>query len=88
MVESTINPSELMTVSEAASALSVSRGSIYDAIERGEIRAVMVLGRKAVLRKDVESYVPRGYEGKRENPRAPGEPGPSRWKNKRSTHED
>lgn len=71
-----MDPDELITVTRAAALLNVSRASIYSAISRGAIRSERLLDKVAVYRADVEAYVPRTYEGKRENRRPAGEKGP------------
>ena len=75
----TIDTKNLITITKAAAELRLSRGSIYDAIERGELTVTDIAGRKFLSKTQVASYVPRPYVGKRENQRAPGQRGPSRW---------
>lgn len=48
--------SELMTVSEAAKARSVSRQAIHALIERGRLRSVSMFGRVLLYRNEVEAF--------------------------------
>lgn len=66
----------MMTITQAAAHLNMSRASIYAAIAAGHIRAEMLLGRQIVSKTDVLAYVPRAYEGKRGSQRPLGVRGP------------
>ena len=70
---------DLISITKAAQDLGVSRGSIYDAIAGGRLHAVTIGGKQFLKESDVRAYVPRAYEGKRENKRQPGVKGPSCW---------
>lgn len=50
---------DLVTVSEAARIKGVTRAVIYNAINRGDISARTVLGRRALRREDVDRWQPR-----------------------------
>ena len=62
---------DLMTIQEAADLLSISRQTIYGAIERGVLTAVPVLGKQRLLRSEVDAYRPQGFQGKRPSKNAP-----------------
>lgn len=49
------------TVQEAASALGVSRRTIYELIDRKELEAGKVLGRRLIRAKDLEAMVDRAF---------------------------
>ena len=65
-----------VSIAEAARMKGVGRASIYAAIEDSKIRASEIGGRRLALRQDVEAYVPRAYQGRRENTRPAGVRGP------------
>ncbi len=67
---------DMMTITEAAAQLKVARASVYEAIRNGHLRSETVLGRQVVSRQDVGAYLPRAYQGKRENRRPAGVRGP------------
>ena len=68
---------DLLTVPQAAELLKVNPTSLYEAIRAGRLRAVDVLGRKALLREDVLEYQRRtqsvGPRGGRPRKSATGE---------------
>jgi excisionase family DNA binding protein len=49
----------LITVAEAAQLKGVTRSVLYKAIERGDLKVQLVLGRKALRRRDVLAWEPR-----------------------------
>ena len=49
----------LMTVSQAAQMKGVTRSVIYKAIQRGDLRVEIVLGRQAVYREEIRTWEPR-----------------------------
>lgn len=49
----------LVTIPEAAQIKGVTRSAIYKAIERGDLKAQTILGRKAVKKRDVLAWEPR-----------------------------
>lgn len=48
----------LLTVSEAAKELGISRESVYKAIREGRLTSVMVLGKIGIERKALKGYSP------------------------------
>lgn len=48
----------LLTVSEAANELGVSREAVYKAIREGRLTSVMVLGKIGIERKTLKAYSP------------------------------
>ncbi len=56
-----MNTDDLLTITEAASALGISRAALYDAIQNGRLAAVTVLGKQVLRRADVAAYEPRSY---------------------------
>lgn len=71
-----MDEAEWMTITDAAKQLSVSRGTIYEAIESERIRSIVIFGRVVVFRPDVDSYAPRAFKGKRNSARPVGVNGP------------
>lgn len=53
-----------VSVAEAAALLGVHRSAVYQAIRAGQLRAVRVMGKKALHRADVLAYTPRPYKGR------------------------
>ena len=56
-----------VSVAEAAALLSIHRSAVYQAIRSGQLRAVRVMGKKALHRSDVLAYTPRPYKGRNPN---------------------
>lgn len=56
-----------MTITEAVQRLNMTRAAIHNAVNAGKIRSQVVLGRRVLIRSDVEAYRPRSYEGKRDS---------------------
>lgn len=54
---------EFLTIREAAARKGVAPSTIYNAIERGDIDSVNVLGRIAVRPADLDKYEPGSYAG-------------------------
>jgi excisionase family DNA binding protein len=48
----------LLTVSEAAKELGISRESVYKAIREGRLMSVIVLGKIGIERKTLKAYSP------------------------------
>lgn len=69
-------PDRWVSIAEAARLKGVGRASIYAAIEDGKIRASEIGGRRLAFRQDVEAYVPRAYQDRRQNVRPEGVRGP------------
>lgn len=67
---------DLLTITEAAALLHLSRQAVHTAIQEQRLPAVKVLGRWAVRKADAEAYLPRAYEEKRESRRPEGARGP------------
>ena len=65
-----------ISITEAARLKGVGRASIYAAITDGKIHATELAGRALVQRADVDAYVPRAYQGRRQNTRPAGVRGP------------
>ena len=82
-----MNMEDMMTITEAAARLKVARAAVYEAIRAGYIRAETMLGRQVVNRQDVERYVPRAYQGKREKRGPAGVRGPG-GRPKKTVYED
>lgn len=53
-----------VSVAEAAALLGIHRSAVYQAIRAGQLRAVRVMGKKALHRADVLAYTPRHYKGR------------------------
>jgi predicted DNA-binding transcriptional regulator AlpA len=53
--------SKWMTIKEAVEHLGISRSALYDAIGKGDIRRMELLGAPVVRRSDVLRYKPRPY---------------------------
>lgn len=53
-----------VSVAEAAALLGIHRSAVYQAIRAGQLRAVRVMGKKALHRADVLAYTPRPYKGR------------------------
>ena len=53
-----------VSVAEAAALLGIHRSAVYQAIRAGQLRAVRVMGKKALHRADVLAYAPRPYKGR------------------------
>ena len=53
-----------VSVTEAAALLGIHRSAVYQAIRAGQLRAVRVMGKKALHRADVLAYTPRPYKGR------------------------
>lgn len=49
---------DLLTVAEAAKELGISREALYQAIRESRLKAVKILGRYGVRRKELEAYRP------------------------------
>ena len=54
-----IDPSELVSQQEAAKIRGVTIQAIYSLIQHGKFNTVEISGRKYLLRKEVEAFVPR-----------------------------
>ena len=54
-----IDLSEVVSIKEASEIRGVSTQAIHDLIKRGKLTIVKVSGRKFLLRKEVEAFVPR-----------------------------
>ena len=59
-----------MTIKEAVEHLGISRTALYDAIGKGDIERVGLLGTPVVRKADVLKYTPRAYP--RKTDRKPG----------------
>lgn len=49
---------DLLTVAEASKELGISREALYLAIREGRLKAIKILGRYGVRRKELEAYQP------------------------------
>ncbi len=49
---------DLLTVAEAAKELGISREALYQAIREGRLKAVKILGKYGIRRKELETYKP------------------------------
>ena len=56
-----MNTDDLLTITEAANVLGISRAALYDAIQTGRLTAATVLGKQVLRRADVAAYEPRSY---------------------------
>lgn len=64
---------ELISLSEAARLRSVSRTTVYRAIERGDLSATLIAGRQVLARGAVLAWQPASHGGKRQGQgRPPG----------------
>ena len=53
-----------VSVAEAALLLGIHRSAVYQAIRAGQFQVVRVMGKKALCRADVLTYIPRPYKGR------------------------
>ena len=72
----------MITVQEAAARKGVGVSTIYGAIERGNLTATLVFGRKVLRAADVDAFQLGNYEGrsgvkKRRGPGRPAKPKPA-----------
>jgi excisionase family DNA binding protein len=49
---------DLLTVAEASKELGISREAVYLAIREGRLKAIKILGKHGIRRKEVEAYQP------------------------------
>ena len=56
-----MNTDDLLTITEAANVLGISRAALYVAIQNGRLTAATVLGKQVLRRADVAAYEPRSY---------------------------
>jgi excisionase family DNA binding protein len=54
-----VQTDQLMTITEAAQKLGITRQTIHNAIARNELDVVEMFGRRLLKRQQVEAYVPK-----------------------------
>lgn len=52
---------ELLTVTETAQRLGITKASVYEAVREGRLACVRVLGKIGIPESAVTSYAPRAY---------------------------
>lgn len=58
----------LFTVAEAATEAGISLAAVYQAIERGDLIAISILGKKAVTRSSLATYMETRRVGRKPKP--------------------
>jgi len=67
---------DLLSITEAAEMLKITRPSVFEAITSGRLPATKIGNQWVVSRGDLANYQPRAYKGKRDNTRPEGVKGP------------